>query len=208
MNEKRNKKRDLIFNGFMLLVVISMFAVFVTFLPETLFLEDSTNSNPIEIRTEWNKLSAHPNRLPTYILFLKISETRDKVENMISYDDFKRKVDNNEIIRVEYVVEYNRVVLYGDEEISPTNIKFWKTIATPQQKFNGSVSFSEPTISENNIIFKEFSRENAWIKAINIIITVFLLAGIVFLSYNIKIIADDKDYENENTNESNEETRS
>ena len=200
-----NKRNALIITSSALLVVILMFVAFaLVALPETLSLEYSAESNPIEIKEEWTEIPSHPNRLPTYVWFVKVSETRNRVENIISYDEFKKKTDNNEIVRIAYVVEYNKVVFYGDEEISPTNIKFWKSVATPEQKFNGSVSFVEPTISESEIVYREHSSDIAWLQAIEVAITILFFAMILYMLYNIREIYN-KDYEKEEEDEKEED---
>lgn len=209
MKEKRNRRSDLITSSAVLLVVALMFA-FVAFmaLPEILSEKAVIDSNPIEIHSEWDRLSTYPNRLPTYVWFLKVSETRDRVENPISYDDFKEKFSNDEIVRVGYVVRNEEVVFYGDEEISPTNIKLWKAVATPQQKLNGTVSFSNPTISESSVVYEELSIGTACMKMIFVVIAIFLFVMIPYMGYIIKKIYNDKDYEKENNEEDSEETRS
>ena len=203
MNEK---KKDIIALSCVLLVVAAMFSV-ITFgiLPEILSEKSITDSNPIEVREEWEELFSHPNRLPTYMWILKVSEGRDRAENTISFNDFNRKFDNGELVRVVYVVEYSKVVLYGDEEISPSNIKLWKSVATPEQKFNSSVSFTEPTRSEDGIVYEELSKENFWMKMIFVIMEISLFVIIIHMLYSIKKVYD-KDYEE--TDENNKETRS
>ena len=175
-----------------------IFCAFVA-LPEIFSEKATTDSDPVEIQMEWEEVLFHPNRLPTYIWVIKVSEGRERVENIISFDDFNEKFDNDELVRVTYVVERNRVVFYGDEEISPTNIKLWRAVAIPQQKTNGgSVLFSEPTTSENGIIYKEFSTEIAFMKIIFAVITGFLFVMIPYMFYNIRGIYN-KDYKNEET---------
>ena len=204
MKEKGNKKNDLIGSSCTLLVVTLMFiyCAFV-FMPEVLKQETFANSNPIEINSEWNELSSYPNRIATYIWFIKVAETTDRVENHISYDDFKEKFNNNEIVCVKYVVKYREVVFYGDEEISSTETKLWRAIATPEQKINGS-SFSNPTTSANSIIYDEYSHGIFWMKFIFGMITVVLFAIIIYMSHNIKKIVKNKDYEDKEESDKKE----
>lgn len=208
MEEKRNKRNDLISSSIILLIVAVMFffCAFIA-LPEILSEKAMIDSNPIEIRSEWNEIPLHPNRLPTYVWVIKVSEGRERVENAVSFEDFKEKFNNNELVRVEYVIEHNKVVLYGDEEISPNNIKLWRAIAIPEPKTNGSVSFSEPTTGENSVIYKEFSVGTACMKMIFALITIFLFVIIIYMSRDIKRIVKDKN-EEENNEENDKETRS
>lgn len=206
MTEKRNKRKDIIVSSCVLLIVAVMFffCAFVL-LPEVLTEKTFANSNPIEINSEWKELPSYPNRLATYMWFIKVSETTDRVENHILYNDFKEKFNNDEIVCVKYVVKYRGVVFYGDEEISSTETKLWRAVATPEQKINGS-SFSNPTTSANSVIYDEYSHGIFWMKFIFGMITIVLFIAIIYMSYNIKRIYDDEDYEKENNKD--KETRS
>lgn len=199
MNMKMSKEKgeDLIALFCMLLVTVGMFFIVVIGITSEKAI---INSDPIELREEWVELSAHPNRLPTYVWVVKVSEGRNRVENTISFDDFRKKFDNGKIVRVVYVVEHNKIVLYGDEELSPNNIKLWKSVANPEQqsKRDGSVSFSEPIRSENTVTYKGIIIGAVWLAFIGVIL--FLV--IVYIIYDIK-----KKYE-ETGKEGDEETRS
>ncbi|MEA2098162.1 MAG: hypothetical protein U9P70_03760 [Patescibacteria group bacterium] len=197
MKMSKEKGKDLIALFCMLLVTVGMFFIVVIGITSEKAI---INSDPIELREEWVELSAHPNRLPTYVWVVKVSEGRNRVENTISFDDFRKKFDNGKIVRVVYVVEHNKIVLYGDEELSPNNIKLWKSVANPEQqsKRDGSVSFSEPIRSENTVTYKGIIIGAVWLAFIGVIL--FLV--IVYIIYDIK-----KKYE-ETGKEGDEETRS
>lgn len=128
----------------------------------------------------------------------------ERVENVISFDDFNKKFDNNELVRVEYVIEHYGVIVYGDEEISLANTKLWKTVVVPEQTLNGSVSFSRPETSEDGIVYKEFSNSIASMKIYFVAITIFLFVMIFYMLYTIKDIYN-KDYEKMNEEEEEEE---
>lgn len=205
MDNKKNKRNDLMANSFMLLVVILMFIIFAFIaLPEELSEKNVIDSSSIEIQSDWKETSTHPNRLPTYVWFIKISEGRERVENMISFDDFEKKFDDDELVRITYVVENRKVVFYGDEEISPTNIKLWKSVAVPQKKLNGIVLYSLPVVGENEIIYEEISINATCIKAIITLITIFLFVMIPYISFNIRDIYN-KDYEKKEEDEEEED---
>lgn len=74
----KNKRNDIIVSSSIMIVIALMFAAMAFLvLPEILGEKTEIDSDPIKILPEWKELSEHPNRLPTYVWFVKVSEGRE-----------------------------------------------------------------------------------------------------------------------------------